>query len=350
MTAQESDQPLNPEARSDTDHPEVASLVAVLEGDSRLLPLLVPQGLYAWEQLIAKGTRLLSESAIDESWVARFTELTLDVRVLARRNVDLALYVLIQSNGSGVGHYSAQHSMICLVIAELAADWMEWPEEEKQALALAALSMNVSITTLQDSLAKQSSTLSDTQRDLVDAHSTASVGLLTKAGVVEPVWLYIVQHHHLVLGLEDTLDMKAGPRLAELLRRVDIYTAKLSRRASRQSVTPAMAARDACLGAGGHPDSIGATLLRVVGLYPPGTFVELANGETAVVIKRGEKAHTPVVASMRRQDGGLLMQPERRDTLRAGLSVRKGVEPSRVRVSFDHQRVLGCVAASGVRP
>ncbi|MCW2314445.1 hypothetical protein M2244_004212 [Rhodoferax antarcticus] len=162
--------------------------------------------------------------------------------------------------------------------------------------------------------------------------------------------LYVGLNHHLVLDPEDGGDAKAGPRLAELLRRVDIYTAKLSRRVSRESVTPAMAARDACLGASGHPDGIGATLLKVVGLYPPGTFVELANGETAVVIKRGEKAHTPIVASLRREDGGLLTQPERRDTLRAGLTVRKGVEPSRVRVSFDHRRVLACVAASSVRP
>jgi len=350
MREQESNEPSDPEAQSHVDHHEVASQAAVLQGESRLLPLLVPQGLDAWEQLIAKTTRLLRESNIDGSWVARFTELTRDVRGLVRRNVDLALYVLIQSNGSGVGHYSAQHSMICLVMAELAADWMDWPEEEKQALALAALSMNLSITALQDSLVKQSFSLSDLQRELIAAHPAASVDLLSKAGVEETVWLYVVQHHHLVLGPEDAVNAKAGPRLAELLRRVDIYTAKLSRRGSRESVTPAMAARDACLGAGGHPDSIGATLLKVVGLYPPGTFVELVNGETAVVIKRGEKAHTPIVASMRRQDGGLLIQPERRDTLRAGWSVRKGVEPSRVRVLFDHRRVLGCVAASSARP
>ncbi len=350
MTEQESNTPPDPATRSDVDTNEVASQAVVSERDTELSPLRVPEGLVAWEQLITKGARLLGESIIDASWLMRFTELTRDVRELARRNVDLALYVLIQSNGSGVGQYSAQHSLICLVITGLAADWLDWPEEEKQTLAMSALSMNLSITTLQDSLAKQSSALSDRQRELVDAHAAASAELLSKAGVIEPVWLYVVQNHHQLLGPDAAVGENAGPRLAELLRRVDIYTAKLSRRESRDSVTPAMAARDACLGAGGHPDSIGATLLKVVGLYPPGTFVELVNGETAVVIKRGEKAHTPIVASMRRQDGGLLLQPQRRDTLSARLSVRKGVEPSRVRVSFDHRRVLACVAVSGARP
>jgi hypothetical protein len=250
--------------------------------------------------------------------------------------------VLIEANGSNVEHYSAQHAMTCLVIAELAAEWMEWPQEERRLLALAALSMNLSITVLQDSLAKQSASLSDVQRERVAAHAATSADMLVKAGVTDQQWLDVVRHHHAVAAVDPVQNSDAGHRLAELLRRVDIYSAKLSRRGSRLSVTPAIAARDACLDASGHPDSIGATLLRVVGLYPPGTFVELANGETAVVIMRGSKAHTPIVASIRRRDGGLLMQPVRRNTLRQGFVVKHGIEPSRVRVLLNHRRILTC--------
>ena len=39
------------------------------------------------------------------------------------------------------------------------------------------------------------------------------------------------------------------------------------------------AAREACLGPTGVPDEIGGALLKAVGLYPPGSFVELACGE-----------------------------------------------------------------------
>jgi hypothetical protein len=232
--------------------------------------------------------------------------------------------------------------MTCLVIAELAAEWMEWPQEERRVLALAALSMNLSFTALQDSLAKQSAALSDVQRESVATHAASSADVLVQAGVVDQLWLHVVRHHHAVATADAIQESEAGPRLAELLRRVDIYSAKLSRRGSRQSVTPAMAARDACLDTSGHPDSIGATLLRVVGLYPPGTFVELANGEAAVVIVRGAKAHTAIVASMRRKDGGLLMPPLRCDTLRMDFAVKRGVEPSRMRVLLNHLRILSC--------
>lgn len=302
----------------------------------------IVQGLDAWEHIYRQVTQQLKDGARDAAWVAGFTDLTSRARALAQQDPDLALYVFIQSNGSHVDHYSEHHALACLVISELAAGWMEWPEEEKQSLALAALSMNISITALQDSLAQQSGPLTEVQRERVDGHATQSADMLAEAGVTDPVWLHVVRHHHAVGGPDAASELEAGPRLAELLRRVDIYSAKLSRRGSRDSVTPAMAARDACLGADGHPDSVGATLLRVIGLYPPGTYVELANGETAVVIQRGDKAHTPVVASVRRPDWGLIKPPQRRDTSRPALAVKKGVEPGQVRVLFDDYHLLAC--------
>ncbi len=306
-------------------------------------PLPFPQALDAWDQTMARVRRLLGEGTIDAAWTTRLTELTTAIRELAARDPDLALYVLIESTGTNVDHYSAQHATTCLVIAQLAAEWMEWPQEEMQVLALAALSMNLSITALQDSLAKQSSALSEVQREQVVKHAASSADMLAAAGVTDALWLHVVRHHHALATAEEIKASDAGARLVELLRRVDIYAAKLSRRGTRQSVTPAKAARDACLDASGHPDSIGTTLLRVVGLYPPGTFVELANGEAGVVIVRGAKAHMPIVASMRRKDGGLLMQPVRRDTQRMIFAVKHGLEPSRVKVLLNHRRVLSCV-------
>lgn len=302
----------------------------------------IANGLVAWEQILGRLTQLLRAETRDATWLADFTDLTSRARAMAQEDADLALYLLIRSNGSRVEHYSARHALACMVISELAAGWMEWPEEEKQSLALAALSMNISMTALQDVLAGQSGALTESQRAQVDAHATQGADRLAEAGVTDPVWLHVVRHHHTVGGPDAASETAPGPRLAELLRRVDIYLAKLSRRGSRDSVTPAMAARDACLGADGRPDSVGATLLRVIGLYPPGTYVELANGETAVVIQRGDKAHTPVVASVRRVDWGLIKPPQRRDTSRSTLSVKRGIEPGQVRVLFDDYHLLAC--------
>lgn len=308
--------------------------------DAPRMPLR--EGLDAWEQLIAKCTRVLAETVIDALWRVRFTDITEAARTLAHRDMDLALFVLIEANGKAMNQYSGKHALACLVIGELSANWLNWPDEEKRALALAALSMNVSMTSVQDAMAEQRTGLSDFQRTHVKLHASASAELLRKAGVADPLWLYTVEHHHTVISPVLSGGDTAGPRLADLLRRADIYTAKLSRRGTRDSVTPATAARDACLDASGKPDNIGATLLRVLGLYPPGTYVELTSGEIAIVVKRGKKAHTPIVASVRRPDWGLVMPPQKRDTARPGLAVRRGVEPGHAHVMFDELRVLAC--------
>ena len=45
-------------------------------------------------------------------------------------------------------------------------------------------------------------------------------------------------------------------------------------------------------------DAVSYTLVRSIGLCPPGTFVKLDNGDTAIVLRRSEKANHPLVASL----------------------------------------------------
>lgn len=295
-----------------------------------------------WERLTTKAATLLREGSFDNDWLCQVQAFAATVRQALQQDADVALFVVLQSNALSVNHYSENHAITCLVLGELAALWMEWTDHERETLAWAALTMNVSMTTLQDTLAEQSHAPSANQRERIDTHAEQSVQVLRDAGAHDDLWLEVVAQHHTVQKPLASSEAAPVPRLAELLRRVDVYTAKLSRRVNRDSVTPAKAARDACLGPDGHPDHIGATLLRVAGLYPPGTYVELANGETAVVIRRGDKAHTPWVASVRAADWALISPPQFRDTSRPAFAVRCGVDPSHVRVNFDCLHLLCC--------
>jgi hypothetical protein len=295
-----------------------------------------------WERLTSKATRLLRSSELEGNWLHETTALVAEARHAVFCHPDMALFVALQSNALTVDHYSENHALTCLVLAELAGTWMEWSEPERAALACAALTMNISMTALQDDLAGQDDGLSTSQRQRVDHHAAQSVDVLRRAGVLDALWLGVVEHHHHTQVTNADSPADTVTRLSELLRRVDIYSAKLSRRINRDSVTPAKAARDACLGPAGHPDPIGVTLLRIAGLYPPGTYVQLANGDTAVVIRRGEKAHTPLVAAVRRANWSLISPPQQRDTSRPGWTVHCGVDPCHVRVNFDHIHLLCC--------
>lgn len=317
-----------------TADPSIPAEVAEEDAAPRLAPA---EAVESWEQAKRQLSMLLRESAPDAAWLAQFEAQAQHQRALALRDPDAALYLLLQAASGDLDRYSAHHAMLCAVVCELCALGQSWPSEETDALWRAALSMNLALTATQDALARQAGPLSAAQRELVDGHAEASARLLADAGVTDALWLDTVRRHH----QRASGHAPAGAeRLAGLLNRVDIYTAKLSRRATRAPASPAIAARDACLDGAGQPDALGATLLRTLGLYPPGCFVQLANGEVGVVVRRGAKAHMPSIAALRRPDGGLYLQPLRRDTSVAGFAVKHGVSAKAVQVHMNHLRTL----------
>jgi hypothetical protein len=56
-------------------------------------------------------------------------------------------------------------------------------------------------------------------------------------------------------------------------------------------------------------DEVGTALVKVLGLSPPGTFVKLVNGETAVVMRRGIKPAEPMVACVLNRNDEPLLSP-----------------------------------------
>jgi hypothetical protein len=295
-----------------------------------------------WDRIKRELTTLLRHPTPDAAWAESVEAIVGRLQVLARRDFDAALYLLLQDATNGDDdRYSAHHALLCALVGEVCADWLEWPAEEIDALVRAALTMNLSMSAMQDTLARQVEPLSASQREQVDGHAEESAALLAAAGVKNTLWVEVVRLHHGGAGVDD-----AGPsappaqRLARLLRRIDVYTAKLSSRAGREAVSPAIAARDTCLDADGQPDTLGVAILRKLGLYPPGCFVKLANGDFGVVVRRGSKAHMPVVAALRKPDGGLHFSPKRRDTSIKRHAIVHGVAASQVRVRLNHLRNL----------
>jgi hypothetical protein len=57
-----------------------------------------------------------------------------------------------------------------------------------------------------------------------------------------------------------------------------------------------------------------AALVKEFGLYPPGCFVILASGETAMVVQRGAAVNNPIVSVLSTARGEPCPEPLRRDT------------------------------------
>jgi len=88
-------------------------------------------------------------------------------------------------------------------------------------------------------------------------------------------------------------------------------------------------------------------LMRTVGLCPPGTFVRLTNGDTAVVLRRSERVNFPLVASVARADGEPLDAPMLYHTVRGQPQVQAALARSAVTTQINHNMMvrLGLYAA-----
>ena len=236
---------------------------------------------------------------------------------------DRALFALFQRKPRPSERYSVQHAMACGLLAQLLSAGLGWPEAERRSLVGAALTMNVSITGLHNALAHRDRALTVEQRRALASHPERSAELLRAAGLVDKAWLGAVAQHHAVADTPAALDAPdAATRMAAVLKRLDVFLAKLSPRGHRRGLLPTAAARSVCLDDRGLPDRLGAALLRTVGLYPPGTAVVLATGEAAVVLRRGARPTTPVVAIVIDVHGRQAHPPLIRDTAEAALQVR----------------------------
>ena len=92
---------------------------------------------------------------------------------------------------------------------------------------------------------------------------------------------------------------------------------------------------------------VGLTLVRTVGLCPPGTFVRLDNGETAIVLRRGERANFPLVASVVDAKGEPQSEPRLYHTERGQQRIQAALARSAVTVELPYRTMvrLGLYAA-----
>jgi HD-GYP domain-containing protein (c-di-GMP phosphodiesterase class II) len=253
--------------------------------------------------------------------------------------------VLIQLKHTEGRHYSANHALLVMTLCELAAQSLsEFNDDARQTLRCAALSMNVAMTGLQDQLSHQIDAPSPRQRELIDSHCKDGAELLRAAEIRDERWLYAVEHHH--DRSKNTLEgLPIGEQMARLIQRADVFCARLSGRAKRRGLSATAAAQAAYLGAEGKADQAGAAIIKATGLYPPGTYVTLANGEIAVVVKRGMKANWPKVASLIGREGLPLGTPAIRDTRSAAYLVKGSVPAHEIKVRMPLERLIGMIGS-----
>lgn len=292
----------------------------------------------AWSDLLLHTHTLLRETEpVDFS--GRLAALRDAALKRLHAHPDATLMLLIFESSQEFADYSARHALLTLLLADLTAQQLRLTPELREALQGAALTMNYGAGPAHDRLANQTDAATPAQRLALAAHGDRAAARLAQAGVTREAWLTAVRLHH-EAGPGPLASRGDGEKLARLLRRIDIFGARLSPRRSRKALSGAAAARAVFLDEHQQPDEAGAALIKVVGLYPPGTIVRLANGEIGIVFKRGFSATEPLVAALIGKSGSPLSNPVPRDTRLASQAIAASLAPAELKLRVNLEALL----------
>lgn len=305
------------------------------------IPKVVFDPFWLWDDIHAKLVHLLRDFEAQDYAEEKVAGIAMLIDVLTEKDADAAFGAILLKD---MPSYAYSHTLHVAVMASVLAKKLGWDDGERRDLLSAALTMNVAMIRLQTQLVQQREPLSEEQRWAIAVHPRQGRLLLERKGVGNQRWLQAVELHHrkrdLSAGAAD--GRPDGAAMAELVRILDVFCAKISPRAYRQALLPPAAARGIFLDERDHP--LLGLLIKEVGMYMPGTFVKLENGDVALVVRRGPKVDTPKVVALSRSDGSAYMDGHRRETSRAEYSVKCAIPKEKILHRLNLSRCWGYAA------
>jgi HD-GYP domain-containing protein (c-di-GMP phosphodiesterase class II) len=233
--------------------------------------------------------------------------------------------------------YATGHSLGTATLCALAVQRLGWDEARRRSVVCAALTMNLGMLDLQQRLQRQATELTAAQREQLHAHPEAACAALEKLGVDDVAWLAAVrQHHERPGGKGYPAALETPTEEANLIRLADAIGARVFPRADRRPLPAGQVVRALYVEEGQTATAaLVGTLVKLLGLHPPGCFVRLANNESGVVFRRGPAPNALVVAAVTSGAGSPLMQPVRRETQRPEYAISGALTADKMTIGYD---------------
>lgn len=289
--------------------------------------------------------RILTDmtTGVEDDYNHRVIRLASVIQKLSYENADAALGAIILDQNAP---YTNVHPVMCSILTELMTRRLKLPTEDRLLYIAAALTQNIGMLELQNQLSNQSDKLTEQQRNFIKQHPYQSKEILQGMGIEQKEWLNTVLYHHERpdgLGYPNGLKDNEIPQFAKLLSITDIYSAMILPRKYRDGIYIKKALQDIFIQRGQSVDEKSAQLLiKEIGIYPPGTFVKLANGDTAIVLRRGTKnANSPLVLSVAGPRGAYYERPKQRDSIHKDIYGIKEVVPRLPDLTLNRDEIWG---------
>jgi hypothetical protein len=247
--------------------------------------------------------------------------------------------------------YPVRQQTNAAVLTTILCSRLHHDEAKAAAATGAALTMNTGFLALQETLMLQKEALTTEQRAAIRLHPAAAAQALRDRGIDDAVWLQAVAQHHEARdgsGYPDGLKSEAISREAQIVSLADRYCALVCARAYRPAFSPRRAIKELHERASQAIDpALIGSLISAIGLFPPGAYVRLSNGETGVVVRRLLDPKHPVVYALHQDTTVPYESPRKRMTAsHRDFEIASDVKPEAVRVKIDPE-VLWPPSATG---
>jgi hypothetical protein len=310
-------------------HANAAPLATSAALDSRYPSLrpAIPPTVHPFDRLRGIADRYVE---VIEGWacnredVLRLSTLAADLLGL----VDAEPHVTLGMAGQvAMTSPAMRHAFNVAVVAIQLGRTVQLETPRLMALAKAALFMNITAFHLQDDLAVPLANPTLGQRISLSRHPQLAVQLLMSSPGADLRWIEAVEQHHECMDGSGYPHALLGEEIcleARIVKLADLWCSLISPRPHRTPKSPQEAMHWLLSRSRQRLDpKLLEALRRLMGNYPPGTLVRLANREIALVTTwpRGNAAPRYVVALFSAHNV-LLRDPVQRDTGKSAYAVR----------------------------
>ncbi len=236
---------------------------------------------------------------------------------LAHPLVLAEVYLLEQLKGFDASLYA--HVVDTAVLSLLVGMQLDWDPGGLEELAIAGLIHDIGYMRLPHNCIQDRSIEQGRASKVLQQHVELSMALLKPHAHSLPSILHMVQVHHERLdgsGYPDGCYASAVSEGGQVLGAIDYFDELTNRENMHGSFPVGLAIKKLYQDAKREKFSLQVVeaLIRILGVYPVGTLVQLSSGEDGVVIKHNPNTSIkPMVKVLRDSEGRLLPEPEDRD-------------------------------------
>jgi len=203
--------------------------------------------------------------------------------------------------------YTAEHCLNVCIIAIAFGRHLGMSEADLEKLGLCGLLHDVGKMRVQQDVLNKPASLTEKEFNMVKAHTVHGRNLLMASpGIPNSTIDVAYSHHERIDGSGYPRGLKSSgiSEFAKIIAIVDAYDAMTADRCYSPSIPSTEALKIIFKDRGSHFDErLALEFIKSVGLYPPGTLVELVNGLIAIVFETNSKyRHLPKIIAVKKQD------------------------------------------------